>query len=76
MREKMMTLWGELLNMNKVRPYVFRTRLNRVILKTKRYGYETNNVLLQDMCSELEHKMSLISDQSNQTSDGKLGRLF
>ena len=72
MREKMITTWDELVQMNKVRPYVFKTRLQRAILKTKKYGMEQDDTSLQQLCEKLEHKLAFISDQSNQTSDGEL----
>lgn len=72
MRENMNELWYDLGKMNKVRPYVFKTRLNRAILRTKRYADERNDVSLKLLCDQLEMRMKYISDQSNQTSDGEL----
>ena len=72
MREKMITIWDELVQMNKVRPYVFKTRLQRAILRTTKYGMEQDDTSLQQLCEKLEHKLAFISDQSNQTSDGEL----
>lgn len=72
MKKEMKIIWEELKTMNKVRPYVFKTRLNRAILKTKRYGQEENDVSLISLCEQLEQKLRYISDQSNQTSDGEL----
>ena len=42
MAELMKTLWGNLLQDNKVRPYVFKTRLQRAIVETKKYCEEKN----------------------------------
>lgn len=50
MREKMITIWDELVQMNKVRPYVFKTRLQRAILRTKKYGMEQDDTSLQQLC--------------------------
>ena len=72
MRENMNELWYDLGKMNKVRPYVFKTRLNRAILRTKRYADEKSDVSLKLLCDQLEMRMKYISDQSNQTSDGEL----
>ena len=72
MAELMKTLWGNLLQDNKVRPYVFKTRLQRAIVETKKYCEEKNERELWTHIEELEDKIKYISDQSNQTSDGEL----
>lgn len=65
-------MWQQLERMNRVRPYVFKTRINRAIKKTKLYGKECKNDLLCKLCDQIEEKMLYISDQSNQTTDGQL----
>lgn len=72
MQKTMITIWDELMEMSKVRPYVFKTRLHRAIIQTQKYGNEKNNGKLMELCQQLEDKMRFISDQSNQTSDGEL----
>ena len=54
----MITIWDELVQMNKVRPYVFKTRLQRAILRTKKYGMEQDDTSLQQLCEKLEHKLA------------------
>lgn len=72
MAELMKTLWSDLLQDNKVRPYVFKTRLQRAIVETKKYCEEKRERELWVQIENLEDKMKYISDQSNQTSDGEL----
>lgn len=72
MAELMKTLWSDLLQDNKVRPYVFKTRLQRAIVETKKYCKEKSERELWTQIEELEDKIKYISDQSNQTSDGEL----
>ena len=72
MQKTMITIWDELMEMSKVRPYVFKTRLHRAIIQTQKYSNEKNNGKLMELCQQLEEKMRFISDQSNQTSDGEL----
>lgn len=72
MAETMAALWNELLQDNKVRLYVFKTRLQRAIIETKKYSEEKNDKELCEQLEKLEDSMKYISDQSNQTSDGEL----
>lgn len=72
MAELMKTLWSDLLQDNKVRPYVFKTRLQRAIVETKKYCEVKSERELWTQIEELEDKIKYISDQSNQTSDGEL----
>ena len=63
MAELMKTLWGNLLQDNKVRPYVFKTRLQRAIVETKKYCEEKNERELWTQIEELEDKIKYISDE-------------
>lgn len=72
MQKTMTTIWDELMEMSKCRPYVFKTRLQRAIIQTRKYSVEENNGRLMELCQQLEEKLRFISDQSNQTSDGEL----
>lgn len=72
MRENMINMWNEIYSMSKSRPYVFKTRLERALLKTKKYCGITQCNLLYSLCMELSEKMTYISDNSNHTSDGEL----
>lgn len=72
MQKTMTTIWDELMEMSKCRPYVFKTRLQRAIIQTQKYSDEKNNGKLRELCQQLEEKLRFISDQSNQTSDGEL----
>jgi len=64
--------WQTLLNMSKERPYVFRTRLERLLLKTIKYATCTADNGLKELCISMKNKLSYLSDQSNHTSDGTL----
>lgn len=72
MKEKIINMWEEVLGMQNVRPYVFKTRLERTIRATKQYADEEGKYQLDELCTEILEKMKFISDQSNQTSDGVL----
>lgn len=72
MKEKLNQEWSNILLLEKTSPYVFRTKLERVINHTIKYAnYENDNQLLE-VCKLIIHKLKYISDQSNQTSDGCL----
>ncbi len=60
---------NNLLNRN-VKPYVFRTRLERTLERAKHLSIEQSNKELQSKCDKLLDKLNYISDHSNQTSDG------
>lgn len=61
-----------LLSSKSSRPYIFRTRLERVLEKLLRYSEKNNLAFLRSKSLEVKSKLSYISDQSNQTSDGSL----
>ena len=72
MKKKLYQEWNSILLLEKASPYVFRTKLERVLNHTVKYANcEKDNQLLE-ACKLIEHKLKYISDQSNQTSDGCL----
>lgn len=64
--------WEQIINSKSVRPYLFRTRLERTLLKTIRYAKEIHNPELERCCKTTQEKMDYITDKSNNTSDGTL----
>lgn len=72
MNETISALWTELLQESRIRPYVFKTRLQRAIMETKKYCNDVSDNELLMLVARLEDNMRYISDQSNQTSDGEL----
>ena len=72
MIERLIDEWKALILESKSSPYVFRTRLERIIHHTKRYTEVNNDKILEKKCNEILEKLKYISDQSNQTSDGHL----
>ncbi len=72
MKEKLYQEWDSMLLLEKSSPYVFRTRLERVLNHTVKYANCEKNEGLLDACKSIIHKLKYISDQSNQTSDGCL----
>jgi hypothetical protein len=61
-----------LLSSENSRPYIFRTRLERVLERLLKYSEKNNLSLLKSKSLEVKSKLNYISDQSNQTSDGSL----
>lgn len=61
-----------LLDLSKARPYVFRTRLERVLEKLFSLSSIESRNDIQNKCIKLKEKLNYISDQSNQSSDGTL----
>lgn len=61
-----------LLSSKNSRPYIFRTRLERVLERLLNFSEKNNLTLLRNKSLEIKSKLSYISDQSNQTSDGSL----
>lgn len=63
---------NEILLLEKASPYVFRTKLERVLNHTIKYANCENDNQLLEACKSIVNKLKYISDQSNQTSDGCL----
>ena len=64
--------WNRILLLEKASPYVFRTRLERVVNHTIRYADSEKDNMLLNICRNVLTKLQYISDQSNQTSEGCL----
>lgn len=64
--------WNKILDMRDASPYLFRTRIERIINHSINYASEINNTKLKNICELIRYKLNYISDQSNQTSDGML----
>ena len=71
-KQELLKDWNEILLMGKCTPYVFRTRLERIINKTQKYSEQVKDKELNEAGLYLLEKLKYISDQSNQTSDGCL----
>ena len=72
MQKKLYQEWNNILLLEKSSPYVFRTRLERVIHHTIKYAKMEKNNQLLEACNRIVNKLTYISDQSNQTSEGCL----
>ncbi len=64
--------WEYIMNNGNASPYVFRTRLERILKHTLKYAKNSNDSLLNKLCERINDKLKYISDQSNQTTDGIL----
>lgn len=62
----------EILQLDKVRPYVFRTRLERTIERAAQLKLYREDLRLKKEVDNIKQKLYYISDHSNQTSDGTL----
>ncbi len=63
----------ELLSSGETSPYVFRTRLERLLFKINKKSLDySDSRLIVDKCKEIKMKLNCLSDQSNQTPDGTL----
>ena len=72
MKQEILDEWKSLLQQEKTSPYLFRTRLERLLKYTDIYAKRTNNSILKQKIIETYSRLRYISDQSNQTSDGTL----
>ena len=72
MKNKLYQEWDNILKLERTSPYVFRTKLERVLNHTIKYASNEKNNQLLEVCKMISHKLMYISDQSNQTSDGCL----
>lgn len=59
-----------LINSHNIRPYVFRTRLERVLMRASILAVEQAQEDTLLIINDIKDKLNYISDQSNQTSDG------
>lgn len=53
-------------------PYLFRTRLERALIRIEEYAKKRNDVEILEFCYEIITKLNCISDKSNQTPEGTL----
>lgn len=59
-----------LIYVHNIRPYVFRTRLERVLMRASILADEQAQEDILSIINDVKDKLNYISDQSNQTSDG------
>lgn len=50
--------------------YLFRTRLERILIKVKKYGDVNNESDIVESANKIESKLNYICDSSNVTSNG------
>lgn len=62
----------ELLSQNNVKPYIFKTRLERLLTRASTYATQQSRHDIVAEIEEIEAKIKYISDQSNQAPDGTL----
>lgn len=62
----------DIIKLKKARPYTFRTRLERALVRITVLADTYSNEDLKVNCLDLKNKLGYISDHSNQTSDGTL----
>ena len=72
MKKQLFQEWSKILLSERTSPYVFRTRLERVLRHTLNYAGLENDLQIENKCTKVLSKLNYISDQSNQTSDGCL----
>lgn len=71
-RNIIIELLNALLKEPQMRPFLFRTRFERAMIKTKVLAQETNDCVLENCASDSLLKIRSIVDKSNNTSDGIL----
>ena len=71
-RETILNSLNELLKSSNIRPYLFRTRFERNMLRTLNYANETGNTELYEVTNKSLKKLKFITDKSNTTSCGML----
>jgi hypothetical protein len=54
------------------RPYIFRTRLERALLRIMALANDLNRADIKEDCNRIKERFAYISNESNQTSDGTL----
>lgn len=62
----------QLLSDSKTRPFLFRTRFERTMIRVKSAAKETGNFELELLASNALEKLKSIIDKSNSTPDGVL----
>ena len=69
-KEMIATLINELLESPNIRPYLFRTRFERNMIRVIKYAEEVGNKALLDAATNCANKLKSITDKSNTTSCG------
>lgn len=69
--EKIKKDLGELIDNSNLKPFLFRTRLERTLIKTMKYSECIDNNLFC-FANRCLNKLKNICDKSNMTSDGRL----
>lgn len=62
----------DILGMKNERPYVFRTRVERGMLRIAKLSEKEGLNEIESLSKEIKDKLNFMSDKSNQTSDGTL----
>lgn len=63
---------SQLLESSRVRPYVFRTRLERTLIRASHFANNIGNSEIKESCRTIKEKLRFCSDQSNHGTDGTL----
>lgn len=71
-RKTIIELLNALLKEPQMRSFLFRTRFERAMIKTKVLAQETNDCVLENCANDSLLKIRSIVDKSNNTSDGIL----
>lgn len=71
-RNTIIELLNALLKEPQMRSFLFRTRFERAMIKTKVLAQETNDCVLENCANDSLLKIRSIVDKSNNTSDGIL----
>jgi len=72
LKETITTEFADLLSENNVKPYIFRTRLERLLTRASAYAKQQSRQDIVAEIEEIEDRIKYISDQSNQAPDGTL----
>ena len=70
--EAIISSLNELLECSQIRPYLFRTRFERSMLRALSYANENGNTALYEAANRSLNKLKFITDKSNTTSCGML----
>lgn len=71
-KDQLIVALANLLNDSKTRPFLFRTRFERTMIKTQTLAKAMNDIDLEQQAIDALNKMKCIVDKSNSTSDGIL----
>lgn len=74
-RQILNTQLDEIIESSSSRPYIFRTRLERFIIRLTFFESGVNldhRDVIINICDSIKNKINYISDKSNQNSEGEL----